>query len=84
MSVVRETEYEYKVLLPTGTRVDIIINRAPTCKNTMNVAIQLSKKDYEQIEGLYGSFNGNTNDDFVKRHTGAITQDNNQFSLSWK
>ncbi|KAK3585816.1 hypothetical protein CHS0354_038333 [Potamilus streckersoni] len=50
----------------------------------MNVAIYLSKKDEERIEGLCGSFNNNQMDDFVIRQTGAITQDNDHFSLSWK
>ncbi|KAL3848262.1 hypothetical protein ACJMK2_019131 [Sinanodonta woodiana] len=61
---VREAAYSFEVYMPLGTKIAITIQTGDTYRNTMNVDIYPSVKDWDSIEGMCGTFNGNTNDDF--------------------
>ncbi|KAL3848267.1 hypothetical protein ACJMK2_019135 [Sinanodonta woodiana] len=62
---VREiTEYYFEVYMPLGTKIAITIHTGDTYRNTMNVDIYPSVKDWDSIDGMCGTFNGKTNDDF--------------------
>ena len=50
--------------------------------NLLNIDIYPTPADVDSIEGLCGTFNGDTGDDFKMRN-GSITNDPVQFGLSW-
>ena len=48
----------------------------------LNIDIYSTPADFDSIEGLCGTFNDYTGDDFKMRN-GLITQDPVKFGLSW-
>ena len=48
----------------------------------LNIDIYPTPADVDSIEGLCGTFNGDTRDDFKMRN-GSITNNPVQFGLSW-
>ena len=55
---------------------------SPWNDNLLNIDIYPQPADVDSIEGLCGTFNGDTGDDFKMRN-GSITNDPVQFGLSW-
>ena len=69
------------MILPTGTRVQIFISSWGLGSSWLNVDITPSFVDWEQTEGLCGTYNGNWEDDFTDRNGNIVGQ--SDFIKSW-
>lgn len=68
---------DFEIIMPTGTRLKVYV------KTTwLNIHVTISPSDWEQTEGLCGTYNGNQGDDFVNRNGDIVQQA--EFISSWK
>ncbi|XP_053387565.1 von Willebrand factor D and EGF domain-containing protein-like [Mercenaria mercenaria] len=83
LDVERVHDYHYKVTTPIGTIVDISLHR---WGKTMNIDIYLSAKDFGNMDGLCGYFDGDNTNDFRHRDGVTVSNGNNDyaFSNSWR
>ena len=65
-----------QVVLPTGTRIKIIVNH-----DWLNIDIYISGSDWEQTDGLCGTYNGNSGDDYTNREGNIVSEAD--FIKSW-
>ncbi|XP_053387636.1 uncharacterized protein LOC123541916 isoform X2 [Mercenaria mercenaria] len=76
--------YRYRVRTPIGTIIDIFLH---TWSDTMNIDIYMSAKDFGNIVGLCGYFDGDRSNDLLHRDNVTISSDNNwsyKFADSWR
>ena len=69
------------MILPTGTRVQIFIRSWGPGSSWLNVYITPSFVDWQQTEGLCGTYNGNWRDDLTDRNGNIVDQ--SDFIKSW-
>ncbi|XP_053378775.1 uncharacterized protein LOC123526134 [Mercenaria mercenaria] len=81
LEVDRVHDFRYRVRAPTGTVIDITLERS----KFMNIDVYMSPRDFGNVEGLCGYFDGNVANDFVHRD-GSRSNGNNdyKFSESWR
>lgn len=65
------------MVLPTGTRIDVTVHYS-----WLNIDIHVSASDWEQTEGLCGTYNGNKDDDFTNKN--GIIVHKREFVKSWE
>ncbi|XP_033761549.1 von Willebrand factor D and EGF domain-containing protein-like [Pecten maximus] len=82
LDVRKINENNYKIYFPSGTYLDAHLWHY-TGKDVMDLHMFPSTSDADHTRGLCGVLNGITNDDFLKPD-GSQTQNNNQFSQSWR
>ncbi|XP_053387193.1 uncharacterized protein LOC123542679 [Mercenaria mercenaria] len=76
--------YRYKVRTPIGTIIDIFLH---TWSDTMNIDIYMSAKDFGNMVGLCGYFDGDVSNDLLHRDSVTISNDDNwsyKFADSWR
>ncbi|XP_060561563.1 uncharacterized protein LOC132721299, partial [Ruditapes philippinarum] len=76
--------HHYKVRTPIGTIIDIALHG---WSNTMNIDIYMSAKDYGNVDGLCGTFDGDRSNDLLHRDNKTISDDDNRsyrFADSWR
>ncbi|XP_060567990.1 von Willebrand factor D and EGF domain-containing protein-like, partial [Ruditapes philippinarum] len=76
--------YRYRVRTPIGTIIEITFIG---WSSTMNIDIYMSAKDFGNVDGLCGTFDGNRSNDLLHRDNKTISNDNNRsyrFADSWR
>lgn len=58
-----------KVIMPTGTRIKVYVKTS-----WLNIYVVISPSDWEQVEGLCGTYNGNRGDDFSDRKGNTVSK----------
>ncbi|XP_060574456.1 uncharacterized protein LOC132732110 [Ruditapes philippinarum] len=74
-------DYRYLVRTPIGTMIEILL-----WGNVMNIDVYMSAKDFGNVAGLCGNFDGDRSNDLEHRD-GTISDDNNRsykFADSWR
>ncbi|XP_053378774.1 uncharacterized protein LOC123526132 [Mercenaria mercenaria] len=81
LEVDRVHDYRYRVRAPTGTIIDITLRRS----KFMNIDVYMSPRDFGNLDGLCGYFDGIVANDFLHRD-GNISNGNAdyRFSDSWR
>ncbi|XP_056005500.1 uncharacterized protein LOC130050218 isoform X5 [Ostrea edulis] len=77
----------YEIILPTGAKVIVMNGWVILGRRFLNVKVVASTLDYNNTEGLCGTFDGNRTNDFTKRDGTVYVKDGkqpNEFSLSWR
>nr|XP_034327587.1 uncharacterized protein LOC105328884 [Crassostrea gigas] len=77
----------FEVVLPNGARTMIMTGAMTRNQRFLNVKVVASTFDFNQTEGLCGTFDGNRNNDLMKRDGDLYTRGGkqpNEFSLSWR
>ncbi|XP_060567989.1 von Willebrand factor D and EGF domain-containing protein-like [Ruditapes philippinarum] len=76
--------YRYRVRTPIGTIIEITFIG---WSNTLDIDIYMSAKDYGNVDGLCGTFDGDRSNDLLHRDKKTISNDNNRsyrFADSWR
>lgn len=68
----------FKIILPSGTRVNIEIRN----NRWLNIDIYPSFTDWNQTEGICGTYNGKRNDDLTDRNGQVVGEAD--FIKSWR
>ncbi|XP_061171737.1 von Willebrand factor D and EGF domain-containing protein-like [Saccostrea echinata] len=77
----------YEIILPTGAKVIVMDGRPILGRRFLNVKVVASTFDFNNTEGLCGTFDGNRANDFTERNGNVYTGGGlkpNQFSSSWR
>lgn len=79
---VQKTGSRYRVTLPNGLEVTFAIS---SWQNWISyVQIVAPTSDFDQTEGLCGSFNGDSSDDFIPKGQQSPVADEKTFALTWR
>lgn len=79
---VQKTGSRYRVTLPNGLEVTFAIS---SWQNWISyVQIVAPTADFDQTEGLCGSFNGDSSDDFIPKGQQSPVADEKTFALTWR
>ncbi|KAH3803304.1 hypothetical protein DPMN_157008 [Dreissena polymorpha] len=74
---------EYRILTPIGTKIQVSV----LYDSNMNIEIIMAPKDFNNTDGLCGSFDNDTKNDFKHYNSNTITDHTthhpNEFSDSW-
>ncbi|XP_076070432.1 von Willebrand factor D and EGF domain-containing protein-like isoform X1 [Mytilus galloprovincialis] len=82
--VVTEDGNKIEVTIPTGTKVQFSHGKVYDFYGINGIHIYPSMLDYDITDGLCGTYNGNTADDFMEYKGLAPTLSKSDFAKSWK
>ena len=74
----------FQIITPIGTVIDVSLHG---WSNTMNIDIYMFAKDFGNVDGLCGNFDGNKSNDLLHRDKVTISFDDNRsfrFADSWR
>lgn len=63
--------------MPTGTRFEVKVKAS-----WLNIDVYVSPSDWNQTEGLCGTYNGNSKDDLTDRNGNIVGR--TEFVTSWR
>ncbi|XP_052281256.1 uncharacterized protein LOC127878769 [Dreissena polymorpha] len=73
VELIEGTQNVYKIITPSGAKVVADILQLPLYRGYMNIDIYLSAKDFEEGQGLCGTYNGDMTDDLI--HQDGLSSD---------
>ncbi|XP_062577916.1 von Willebrand factor D and EGF domain-containing protein-like, partial [Saccostrea cucullata] len=79
---VQKTGSRYRVTLPNGVEVSFALSGWDNWISYVQIVAPSS--DFDQTEGLCGSYNGDRSDDFIPKGQGSPVADEKTFAVSWR